>query len=112
MRNHVFLRDFAKKSVCGLADVRGQWLSYLKASGLEPKALLKDDVHLNDQGCFVMAEIVKRYLVHKPALLTEEAKASVKTVPVGKDRKLEFEGNRVDLVGGKVARVLIDGKAP
>ena len=25
---------------------------------LEPKALLSDDVHLNDHGCFVMAEIV------------------------------------------------------
>ena len=112
MMNDVFLPDFAKKYGCGLADVRGQWLSYLKANSLEPKALLKDDVHLNDHGCFVMAEIVKRYLVHKPALLTEDAKASVKTVPLGKDRKLEFEGNRVDLVGGKAPRVLIDGKAP
>jgi hypothetical protein len=112
MMNDVFLPDYAKKYGCGLADVRGQWLSYLKANGLEPKALLKDDVHLNDHGCFVMAEIVKRYLVYKPALLTEEAKTSVTTMPPGKGGKLEFEGNRVDLVGGKAGRVLIDGKAP
>jgi len=113
MMNDVFLPDLAKKYGCGLADVRGQWLSYLKANGLEPKALLKDDVHLNDHGCFVMAEIVKRYLVVKPALLTEEAKEAVRTLPLGKDRKLEFEGNRVDLVGGgKGAEVLIDGKRP
>lgn len=112
MMNDVFLPDYAKKYGCGLADVRGQWLSYLKANALEPKALLKDDVHLNDHGCFLMAEIVKRYLVLKPALLTEDAKAAVKTLPVGKDHRVEFEGNRVDLVGGKGAKVLIDGKKP
>ncbi|HLY75812.1 MAG TPA: SGNH/GDSL hydrolase family protein [Planctomycetota bacterium] len=112
MMNDVFLPDFARRYRCGLADVRGQWLSYLKANRLEPKALLKDDVHLNDQGCFVMAEILKRYLVYKPALLSEETKASVQTLPLGKDLKLEFEGNRVDLIGGKAAKVLVDGKAP
>ncbi|HEV3028604.1 MAG TPA: SGNH/GDSL hydrolase family protein [Planctomycetota bacterium] len=112
MMNDVFLPGFAKKYGCGMADVRGQWLSYLKEYRLEPKALLKDDVHLNDQGCFVMAEILKRYLVYKPGLLSEEAKASVRTFPLGKDLKLEFEGNRVDLVGGKAAGVLIDGKKP
>jgi hypothetical protein len=112
MMNDVFLPQFARKYGCGLADVRGQWLAYLKANGLEPKALLKDDVHLNDHGCFVMAEIVKRYLVVKPALLTEEEKASVVTLPVGKGGRVEFEGNRVDLVGGKVAGVRIDGKKP
>ena len=112
MMNDVFLPDFAKKYKCGLADVRGQWLDYLKTNGLEPKALLKDDVHLNDHGCFVMAEIVKRYLVYKPALLTEEAKNAVRTLPMGKEGRLEFEGNRVDLVGGKAAGVLVDGKKP
>lgn len=112
MMNDVFLPDFAKKYGCGLADVRGQWLDYLKANSLEPKALLKDDVHLNDHGCFVMAEIVKRYLVYKPALLTKEGQASVRTLPAGKGKTLEFEGNRVDLVGGKVAKVLVDGKSP
>ncbi len=110
MMNDVFLPDFAKKHGCGLADVRGQWLAYLKANGLEPKALLKDDVHLNDQGCFVMAEIVKRYLVHKPG--PAAAADPVKTLALGKDGKVEFEGNRVDLVGGKAAKVLIDGKSP
>ncbi|HUR38926.1 MAG TPA: SGNH/GDSL hydrolase family protein [Planctomycetota bacterium] len=112
MMNDVFLPDYAKKYGCGLADVRGQWLAYLKANALEPKALLSDDVHLNGHGCFVMAEIVKRYLVAKPALLTDDAKGAVRTFPLGKDGKLEFEGNRVDLIGGKAAKVLIDGKAP
>jgi hypothetical protein len=124
MMNNVFLPQLAKKYGCGLADVRGQWLEYLKANSLEPKALLSDDVHLNDHGCFVMAEIVKRYLVHKPELLNDEAKGSVRTLEVPKDvawqgtsLKLDFEGNRVDLIAAAsgsagTARVLIDGKKP
>ncbi|HVE39382.1 MAG TPA: SGNH/GDSL hydrolase family protein [Planctomycetota bacterium] len=124
MMNDVFLPQLAKKYGCGLADVRGQWLDYLKAHSLEPKALLSDDVHLNDHGCFVMAEIVKRYLVHKPELLSGEARSLVRSVEPGKEvawqgtsLKLEFEGNRVDLVAAAsgssgTARILIDGKKP
>lgn len=121
MMNNVFLPDYAKRYGCGLADVRGAWVNYLKTNRLEPKALLSDDVHLNDHGCFVMAEILKRYLVHKPELLTEEAKNSVRTFEAGKDVSwqgdrltLAFEGNRVDLLPAKggSARVLIDGKKP
>ena len=121
MMNNVFLPDYAKRYGCGLADVRGAWVNYLKMNRLEPKALLSDDVHLNDHGCFVMAEIVKRYLVHKPELLTEEAKNSVRTLEAGKDvpwqgdrLTIAFEGNRVDVLPAKgaSARVLIDGKKP
>jgi hypothetical protein len=123
MMNDVFLPQLAKKYGCGLADVRGQWLEYLKANHLEPKALLSDDVHLNDHGCFVMAEILKRYLVHKPALLSDEARSSVRTLEVGKDvswqgdtLRLEVEGNRIDLVAGPgsagTAQILVDGRKP
>jgi hypothetical protein len=122
MMNNVFLPDYAKKYRCGLADVRSGWVGYLKANNLQPKALLSDDVHLNDHGCFVMSELVKRYLVHKPDLLTDEARNSVRTFEVGKEvkregnsLKLSFEGNRVDLLaqGGKgSAKILIDGKRP
>jgi hypothetical protein len=124
MMNDVFLPQLAKKYGCGLADVRGQWLDYLKAHSLEPKALLSDDVHLNDHGCFVMAEIVKRYLVARPELLSDEARGLVRTALVGKDvawkgdsLQLDFEGNRVDLIASAsgsagTARILIDGKKP
>ena len=33
-----------------------RWIAYLKANRYEPRELLKDDVHLNDRGNFVMAE--------------------------------------------------------
>src|SRR5262249_15797853 len=120
--NHEFLPATAKKYGCGLADVRKQWLDYLKANKLEPKALLKADVHPNDHRCFVMGEIVKRYLVSRPELLSVEAKSSVRTFEVGKDvswkgstLSLDFEGNRVDLLPAKgegVGEVRIDGRKP
>ncbi len=126
MMNNVFLPDIAKKYGCGLADVRGGWLDYLKANHLEPKALLKDGVHLNEHGCYVMAELVKRHLVYRPDLPKAAWKDTVRMLVVGKDVKwqggrlrLEFEGNRVDALSawsgaGDAGRatVLVDGKAP
>jgi hypothetical protein len=123
MMNQQFLPAHAKKYGCGLVDVRGQWLDTLKAQKLEPKALLSDDVHLNDHGCFVMAEILKRYLVYRPDLPPDEAQSAIRTFAVGKDLswqgnrlKLAFEGNRVDLVAGPgnpgSAQILIDGRKP
>jgi hypothetical protein len=123
MMNNVFLPEYAKKYGCELADVRGAWVEYLKTNHLEPKALLKDDVHLNDHGCYVMAEILKRCLVYRPDLAVREEKAPVRTLEVGKDvswkgktLSVPFEGNRVDLLAAKgasgEARIRIDGKRP
>ncbi len=123
MMNHQFLPDIAKKYGCGLADVRSRWVDYLKSSKLEPKALLKDDVHLNADGCHVMAQLIIQQLVHRPELLTERDKSMVQDFAPAKAMKeeggrfvFEFEGNRLDLVaagaaGGQLA-VKIDGKAP
>lgn len=120
--NTKFLPATAKKYGCGLVDVRGRWGDYLRANKLEPKALLKDGVHLNDHGNFVMAAIVSRYLVHRPDLLDERSKGLVKETdaagPGGwRDGtlKLDFDGNRVDLDCGPVVSpvaVRIDGKKP
>jgi hypothetical protein len=122
LMNHTLLPGIAKKHGCGLVDIRGPWLEYLKTNKLEPKDLLKDGVHLNDHGNFLMAELVKRYLVHKPNLAVPAAE-TIKTFEVGKDVQwkdgklvLEFEGNRVDVIAAKGAgsacSVLIDGKKP
>jgi len=124
LMNHTLLPGIAKKHGCGLVDIRSPWLEYLKANNLEPKDLLKDGVHLNDHGNFLMAELIKRYLVYKPNLPQDTWKDLVKTVEVGKDVQwkdgkltLEFEGNRVNLIAAKsdgksAASVLIDGKKP
>ena len=124
MMNYVFLPDIAKKHGCGVADVRTPWVKYLADNKLDTRALLKDDIHLNDHGCFVMASIVSQYLIHRPDLSADAWKDLVKESKVGADvkaaggkLKLEFDGNRVDLVlDPKTAKlnatVLIDGKKP
>jgi hypothetical protein len=112
MMNNVFLPEIAKKYGCGLVDVRGAWLEYLKANQLQPRDLLKDGVHLNAHGNYLMAELVKQYLVHRPGLPADSWKDLVTTVEVGKSGKLEFDGNRIDISGGGKAKVLIDGKKP
>ena len=127
--NAVFLPGVAKKYDTELADVRGLWKQYVRDYGLEPQALLKDGVHLNDRGNFVMAEIVKAYLRHDDKLGDGYADL-VKTYVVGKDVNLkdgvlhlDFDGNRVDLIAGPKAdstgsvpgpltEIRIDGKRP
>ncbi len=126
MMNEQFLPDIAQRYGCGLVDVRGGWLEYLRAHHLEPKALLKDDVHLNDYGCFLMAELVKRYLVYRPDLPKSGAPEPVRTLLIGKEVKwrdgkltLSFEGSRVDALSAwdgagapPRATVTVDGRKP
>ena len=129
MMNHRFLPEIAAKYGCGLVDVRGGWLAHLKANKLEPKTLLADNVHLNDRGNELMAELVGRYLVYRPDLAKREAAAAgdtVRTLFVGKDVQwkngrlvVSFEGNRVDVIAAPSkpgapasAQVRIDGKKP
>ncbi len=128
--NRTFLPDTAGKYGCGLADNRGAWIDYLKANHLEPRALLKDGVHLNDHGNYLMAELVRRYLVYRPELGDSSWRDLVTTVELGAGKephwndgvlKLEFVGNRVDLVAAarppassppdRIA-IRIDGKKP
>ena len=126
LMNHHLLPEIAARYGCALVDVRGGWLDYLKGNHLEPKALLKDGVHLNDHGNFLLAELVGRYLVHRPDLPDAEWRDLVREVEIGKDvtwkdgrLTLEFDGNRVDALAAPgaagsapAARVKVDGKAP
>ena len=120
--NHSFLPATAKKYDAELADMHNRWKEYLRSNNLKASQLLKDSVHLNAHGEFVMAEVVKWYL--RPGLVRKNASADdrIKELVVGRDVKLqgdklllEFEGNRVDaeLTGpaGPIA-IRIDGKKP
>ena len=123
MMNYTFLPQYAKKYNCRLSRIRESWKRYLKDNKLKPQQLLRDAVHLNAQGEFLMAELVKQELVYRPELPQDEWRDMVRTYVVGRDVKwqgdrlrLEFEGNRVDAIAGKggkrSARVLIDGRKP
>jgi len=123
--NRKILPGIAAKYGCGLVDIHSDWLQHLKTNHLEPAALLLDEVHLNAAGCDLMARLVERYLVVQLGPSDASWARPVRTEPIGRDLvftggKLttQFQGNRVDLVAGRLnepARTLtvrVDGKKP
>ena len=119
--NYKFLPETARKYGCGLVDQRNLWKQYLKDTGLSATNLLKDGVHLNAHGNYLMAELVKAQIVHRPDTKLDPMNCdTVKTFQVGKDFQwqdgkitLSFEGNRVDVIPRSAnVSVRIDGKKP
>ncbi len=121
--NHNWLPSLAKRYGAELCDQRSLWKAYLAENKLEPKALLRDSVHLNEHGEWFMAECVKAYLRYDPKLGPSPAEGWVKTYQVGKDvhwadgkLRLDFDGSRVEVVGASgsaaPATVRIDGRKP
>jgi hypothetical protein len=98
------LPAIAEKYKCEVIDVRRAWKKYLDDNGYEPSKLLKDEVHLNEHGNFVMAEIIKPYLQYKPNYKHDEFqlmtiyKVGTDVLAKGKTLGLPFTGNRVDVI--------------
>ncbi len=119
--NYFLLPKVAKKYNCAWQPQRWEWVDYLKDNNLQPKDLLKDGVHCNEHGRWLMAELMKRFLVYLPDEPKDEWKDLVKEYEIGKDVKwegntltLEFDGNRAVALAGQGDRspvsVTIDGK--
>ena len=126
--NHNWLPSLAKKYGAELCDQRAIWKRYLANHALEPKALLKDDVHLNAHGEYLMAQCVNAHLRRDEKFDPAPAEQWVRTLVVGKDiawkdgkLTVKFEGARADVVAdvvagaggtGRTAAVTIDGRKP
>jgi hypothetical protein len=109
--NAVHLPAVSKRYGTELADVRGLWKRYLRDHDLKPQALLRDGVHLNAHGDYLMAEIVKAYLRPTPDADPKTWQDRVKTVPFAGE--LKFTGTRIDaVVSGAAGEVRIDGMKP
>jgi len=120
---YYFLPAMAAKYKCDLINIRDPWKKYLKDHQLQPKDLLKDDVHLNKYGEFLMAELIKPLFTYKPKFQPDPFGLCT-TLVAGKDfnfskKQLEipFSGNRVDLVytendSSIKARILLDDRLP
>ncbi|MBN2127897.1 MAG: hypothetical protein JW741_00295 [Sedimentisphaerales bacterium] len=118
-----WLLENASKYDCGTVDIRPEWKRYLKENRLTPPDLLRDGVHLNDHGCYLLAELIKRRLVYRPQLAADP-NGMVRTCVVGRDVRwssgkltLDFTGNRVDVIAADAGKhtpvqVFIDGKKP
>jgi len=115
------IRDIAARYDCELVEVREEWKRHLADNGLEIKDLLGDDIHLNDRGCDLMAELVWQHLQYDPAFANPHAEW-IRHMPVAPAADgsitVEFRGNRVDIVadtpvaGMGTARLLIDDRPP
>jgi hypothetical protein len=121
--NHSFLPATARKYGAELCDQHTLWKYYLQDHGLSASNLLRDAVHLNAHGEYLMAECVKAYLRYDPVFPNNEWTNLARTFRVGSDvhwrdgqLALEFEGNRVDVIAsgqpGPPSQVLIDGRPP
>jgi hypothetical protein len=119
----ITLPTLCAKYDLALIDVRAGWKVYLKQNQLEPQALLTDNVHLNDHGNYLMAEIIKHHLKALPP--TAKPSPVVRVLRTGADftvrdntLRLPLTGNRIDLVWGPSASpdgastVLVDGQKP
>jgi hypothetical protein len=121
--SYYFLPAMAEKYKCDLINIRDPWKKYLNEHQLKPKDLLKDDIHLNKYGEFLMAELIKPLFQYKSKFESDPFGLCT-TLKSGKDfriRKgqleLPFYGNRVDLVFAEnkpiaKATVLVDEKKP
>ena len=123
--SYYLLPSLAEKYKCDMVNIRDPWKAYLKDNNLEPSALLKDGIHLNDFGNFLMAELVKPLFCFKSSVPDDPFKL---LTTVNKETPLEFRhdtvilpfsGNRVDLVYKKsntssvdTFRIYLDGLSP
>lgn len=123
--SYYLLPSLAEKYKCDMVNIRDPWKTYLKDNDLDPSALLRDGIHLNDYGNFLMAELVKPLFCFKSSIPDDPFKL---LTTVGKDTPLEFRndslvlpfcGNRVDLVYKKSNtssfdsfRIFLDGLSP
>jgi hypothetical protein len=121
-----FLAQLAEKYDCELVRVRGPWYDYMSEHDLLPGELVRDNVHLNEHGKWLTAQLIQRQMIYRPDLDTD-ADDLVKEITIGQDVDwadgkitLDFDGNRVDLVSrtrvgtcsGAAVLVRVDGRKP
>jgi len=118
-----FLPAMAEKYKCDLINIRDPWKKYLDEHQLTPKDLLKDEVHLNKYGEFLMAELIKPLFEYK-SKFNADPFGLCTTLVAGKDFNfskkqwmIPFTGNRVDVVylenhSPVKAKVMLDDRRP
>ncbi len=132
--NYGHIPAVAARYGCGIVDQRNLWKAYLREHNLPATKLLRDSVHLNEHGCFVMRRLVSAAIL-MPAMNANSTTASsfdpmnngeVRTLLAEKDFlrssdviEVPFDGNRVDVKlksvdqGAKMPiEVKIDGSLP
>jgi hypothetical protein len=123
--SYYILPTLAEKYKCDLINIRDPWKKYLNNRQIDPARLLTDQVHLNDSGNMLMAELIKPLFTYKPKYPADPFGLS-RTYYYGKDFTfkgdtlyLQFCGNKAELItdpngstSGETLKVLLDGQPP
>ena len=114
-----WLPALCEKYGCEIVDVRRPWTEYLETNKLPASAVLADGVHLNQHGNYLLAGITQQHLVRNAEAPAKNPPTILKPKWTDGRLRVEFEGNRVEVVAEKPksyhaseAMVLIDGKKP
>jgi len=121
--NYYALPDVALRYGAELCDLRTYWKQYLARYGYAPLDLLRDHVHPNKHGDYVMAQLTQSCLRVDESFPDAEWRGAVADFVVGRDvhwtngaLSLPFVGNRVEAVlageAGAPVQVRIDGQPP
>jgi hypothetical protein len=103
---------------------RQEWYDYLRAYNYVPVQMLKDDIHFNPQGQWLVANLTSRHFVYD-STKNPDPNGMVKYYEVGDGKDITitngkiifpFEGNKIEIVptetDGTVISTKIDGKTP
>lgn len=124
-QREIEIAEIAKKYDCMVVNIREKWRTNLAETGRAPESYLKDHVHLNPDGCALLAKLIEEELIRFPglddqspffdAIQTVDIDSDAVTVDPDGTIHLSFSGNRVVAVSnGKgspaaKANVLLDG---
>jgi hypothetical protein len=134
------MKKLAAKYGFELADARTLWKERLKETHLDPQTFLVDQIHLNTKGTALLLESLSPHFITNPNA-NPDSLNRVKVLPLSqptpqvsfdssawnaspagltsngiKPLRIEFTGNRLDLVpvsgSTGTAKILLDGKTP
>jgi len=139
--SYQYLRYLSNKYNCELADISTEWVRYLSDNNLKPTDLLRDNVHPNRNGNWLLVHLICRHIRYN-TLISSQWQNMVQTcfvksaydknstnslvfrgtpwnvidgVPVGDSEKdtlkVTFYGNRLDIIAGQLSDVTKTGSA-
>jgi hypothetical protein len=113
---------FAKKYGMAFEPQRTWWREYLLRNHIDPQAMLVDDIHPNDSGRALIAQLFNRYFDNLVAQWNGQIEHNITSIPFdavqrsGGETTVDFDGRRIELLSSAPLAswptVIIDGISP
>jgi len=120
------IRNVARKYNCMMIDLRAKWCEHVTENKIDATSLLRDNVHLNNDGVALYAKFIDEEIMRVPGLGDNATRSgTIETIAIDSPAvtknadgslTLKFSGNRVVAVSDGTgvpqsrARILLDGK--